>query len=257
MKKKIFTYFISLSIIFFFLLSGCGGSQEAGKPAEQKPAAQQEQSQPAEAAVEETEAADMSNGSEEETQAEDPIEAEEPEEAVKPAEMPEMGDRLAKAFNDLMASGKYYMKYRMNVDGESIDAEIAYDDDNFATKTVTGGIKSHMIIKDQKMYMIDPDARTVMIMSSADFEEDEEDLDYSGLVFIQDGQGDFLGQTLPYEEYSEDGTLVKYFFKGKELVGMEMNIDGMIQVLEIFELSGNIPAGMFDIPKDYEQLNME
>ena len=249
--KKVFTVFVSLSIILFFLLSGCGGSQETGKTAEQKSAAQQGQSQAAEPPAEEQEA---SNGSEEEAQAE---EAEEPEEPEESATMPEMGDRLAKAYKDLMASGKYYMKYRMTADGESIDAEIAYNGDDFATKTVVGGTENRMIIKDKKMYMIDHDTKTVMIMSSADFEEEEEDIDYAGLVFVKDGQGDFLGQTLPYEEYSEDGTLVKYFFQGNKLVGMEMNIDGMIQVLEIFELSGNIPAGMFDIPKDYEQLNME
>jgi len=245
--KKVFTVFVSLSIILFFLLSGCGGSQETGKTAEQKSAAQQGQSQAAEPPAEEQEA---SNGSEEEAQAE---EAEEPEES---ATMPEMGDRLAKAYKDLMASGKYYMKYRMTADGESIDAEIAYNGDDFATKTVVGGTENRMIIKDKKMYMIDHDTKTVMIMSSADFEEEEEDIDYAGLVFVKDGQGDFLGQTLPYEEYSEDGTLVKYFFQGNKLVGMEMNIDGMIQVLEIFELSGNIPSGMFDIPKDYEQQNI-
>ncbi|NLO97115.1 MAG: hypothetical protein GX091_03425 [Peptococcaceae bacterium] len=239
MKRKIFIGFISLSVILFLLLSGCGGSKETGKSTEQKDIAKQEQSQPTQSPDEENKTPDQAKGSEK----------------VQSEEMSQMGDRLATTYKDLMASGKYYMKYRMTANGETIEAEIAYKGDDFATKTVMDGIENRMVVKDQKMYLIDSETKTVTIMSSDPIEE-EEDVNYAGLVFVKEGKEDFLGQTLPYEEYSEDGFLVKYFFQGNKLVGMEITDEESTQVLEILELSDNIPPIMFDIPADYEQQNI-
>jgi len=252
MKRKIIRGFISLSVILCFLLSGCAGNQDTLKPADQG-TTQQEPSPPAAPSTEEKEAQIPSNESEEPTQEN----SDSPEDSNEPIIIPEaVGDRLAKTYSDMMASGKYFMKYRMNTDGETITAEIAYNGDDIATKTVASGIETRMVIKDNKLYMIDSSTRTGMVMSSEDYEGEEDDVDYAGLVFVKDGQGNFLGQTLPYEEYSVDGTIIKYFFEGKKLAGMEMNYEGMIQVLEILELSKSIPSDMFDIPKDYEKRNL-
>lgn len=242
MKTKPLFWLLSLSLILCLALSGCGGSQDATKPTDQKDTVQkdtvqQDSAQPATPPVTDDEKTT-------------------PEPAKEPSSDSDvLGDRLGKTYTDMMASGKYYMKYRMTTDGKNVETEMATNGDDFATKTFADGIEVHMIIKDNKLYMINPAEKMVTIMNSAD-QGPEQDIDYSGLTFVREGKGDFLGKTLPYEEYSADGGTTKYFFDGKKLVGMESNYEDITLVMEILELSEKIPSGLFEIPTDYVQQNL-
>ncbi|AGA67767.1 hypothetical protein Desdi_0213 [Desulfitobacterium dichloroeliminans LMG P-21439] len=242
MKRKTFSWLLTLSLVLCLILSGCGGSQDATKPADQGSAVQQDSSPPATPPV---------------TEGNDTPEPSDPKETVdEPSSLSdEIGDRLAKTYTDMMASDKYFMKYRMTTDGESIETEMAYMGDDLATRTLVNGVESRMIIKDNKVYMIDPVEKIIMIINSDDYEQEEE-IDYAGLAYVGEGKGDFLGETFHYEEYSADGGTTKYFFDGKKLVGIESSYEDMNIAMEVLELSKKIPADLFEIPQDYEQQNL-
>lgn len=240
MNKRKLPLFLTLTFIVCLTISGCGSSQGAtpavdqGTPAKQDSAITPEVKKPAEPSASQTE----------------------PQPQASTAKPDEMSDRLAKAYTDMMEKDKYFMKYRttIEIEGESAETliEVAYDGDDYAMKTMTDGIESHMILKEKKLYMIDHVEKMVLIINSDDYDEDM-DIETEGLTFISDGTKDFLGKSYPYEEYSvADGT-INYFFEGKKLVGMIIDVEGLVQVLEILEMSENYPAGIFTIPADYEQ----
>lgn len=238
MKRKTIFCLLALALAFCLALSGCGGdSKESTKPADPQTPAQQGSSQPAAPPA---------------TNEKDPKPGKESTPGTEG-----MGDRLAKAYSDILDGDKYYMKTRVHVDGQFSDTETANDGDNFATRVLAQGVENRFVTKGNTMYVIDSASRTVTIMSNEENGDgDAEDIDYGGLAFVKEGQRDFLGKTLPYEEYSEDGLTVTYFFQGKALAGIETNVEDNILRMEVLELSKNIPSGIFDIPKDYQQMDM-
>lgn len=179
----------------------------------------------------------------------------------KSPEIPEgMGDRLADTYTRMMESEKYFIKYRTTIEimeGQEAEAimEIAVNGDDTVIKSSMAEGESHMIIKDNKTYLIDHNQKTITIMESTDMEDMEEtDIDMDDQVYLEDGQGDFLGKTLPYEEYTTDSGSMRYYFDGEKLAGMEIFIDEeMTQIWEIIEFKNSYPADMFTIPDNYEQ----
>jgi hypothetical protein len=234
MSKKLILLF-SLIFLVGMLLSGCGGGQPADKPAEKS----------------DTPATS-------ETAKEDPA-GESAEEAAKEAansnDIEDMGDRLAKVYTDMMQSGKYYMKYRaiFEMEGQKEEAqmEVAVNGEDSAVKSSMSAGESHMVFKDNKSYLIDHNAKTIMVMEAAEIEDKDAGIDTDGLTYKDNGQEDFLGKTLPYEEYSIDDGSIKYFFDGKKLAGMKIVAEEMTQILEVLEISEKYPAEMFTIPADY------
>lgn len=168
------------------------------------------------------------------------------------------GDRLAKAYTDILKGNRYFMKYRttMDMDGQKTEAqvEMAVDGDVTAMKTILPGVESNMIQKEDKIYMVDHNTKTVMVMTAATAPDMEDPDQYSaGITYAGSGTGDFLGKSLPYEEYAVETGTIKYFFDGKTLAGMIFHTQAGDQVMEILEISDKVPADMFVIPEGYTQ----
>jgi hypothetical protein len=239
MPKKLILLF-SLIFLVGMLLSGCGGSQPADKPTEKSDTPATSESAKTDPAGESAEEA--------------------AKETANSNDIGDMGDRLAKVYTDMMQSGKYYMKYRavfeMQGQKEEAQMEVAVNGEDSAVKSSMSAGESHMVFKDNKSYLIDHSAKTIMVMESAEIEDKDAGIDTDGLTYKDSGQEDFLGKTLPYEEYSIDDGSIKYFFDGKKLAGMKVIAEEMTQILEVIEISDKCPAEMFSIPESYQKQEM-
>lgn len=226
--KKCVSIILILILAFTLTLTGCGGS---GGSAEDTSAdtAQSEHTDKAEAADAATDG---------------------------------MGDLLSAAYVDIMKGDKYLMKYKatLDMDGQpmEVEATIAVSGDATAMQSTGNGFETSMITKDGKIYMIDHANKMVTSMAEptqdqeAAAQQEAETIGMEGLKYIGTGEEDGL----VYEEYSTtDGTL-KYYFDGKELKRISATIGGVETVMDILELSDKVPADMFEVPADYQMVEM-
>jgi hypothetical protein len=223
--KKIL-YFLLILTLTAAMMAGCGdssGSSDAGQP----DAAQAEQSS------ENTEAA----------------------ETTKIADTEGLGDLLSSTYVDMMKSKEYMMKYKTTMDfnGQTTEMEntMAVSGNKTAIISNGGGLDSTIIMKDDKVYMVDHASKTVM--SWAQTQNDaQETFDVEGITYLGNGKE----EGLVYEEYSAEGTNMKYYFDGKKLVKIAATISGQTMVMEIIEISDKVPASMFEIPAGYQVTEM-
>lgn len=220
--KKILILLLVLLLVPAMVLTGCGGSEDTPK-AEQPADAEEEQ-------IEET-----SEG------------------------MEGMGDLLSAAYVDMMKANKYLMSYKatMEYEGQSMvtEATVAVDGDDMAINSKGGGIESNMIFKGDKVYMIDHASKTITsFVQSQDMvgQMDTGTIDTEGINYLGTGKEDGL----VYEEYATLNGSMKYYFDGKELVKISIDSDDGTMVMEILEMSDDVPASMFEIPTGYQQLEM-
>jgi len=171
-----------------------------------------------------------------------------------------LGDKLAGAYFAMAEKGTYFMKSKMTVDmeGQSVafDSSVAVSGDDMAVATAGDGMDSLIIFKDGKTYMVDHLTKTVTVMQGVDSQSQSQDLafDTDGITFVDSGKEDGL----VYEEYSSpDGSTSKYYFSGKELVKIKMSYSyGGTSEVEILEMTDKIPAGAFDLPSGYQQVEL-
>jgi len=157
----------------------------------------------------------------------------------------------------MISGDSYYMKYRSSqeYEGEKADAilELAVNGDDIAMITDTQGVSMHMIFKENKVYMVNHEGKSVMVMPSDLSQNDGADpFPKSEFVFKGAGTGELFGTPRPYEEYGTDAGDVRFYFDGSKLAGFESSFEGMTVQMEILEISKDIPSGMFDIPDGYE-----
>jgi hypothetical protein len=143
------------------------------------------------------------------------------------------------------------MPYGIGID---MTCEIAKQGDMIAMSFEEYGMR--MIIKDNKSYTVMDSMETVIVTdSTGDVWLDAFIPETTDLVHIGTGSGTLFGRVLSYEAYSEGANTnaeTRFYMDGETLVGIQDVEDEIVSMsLEIFELSENIPAGMFDIPSDY------
>lgn len=227
MKRSV-SILLVLLLAVAMLLSGCGGS---GGSAEESAASDNAQSDEA-ASADQEKAEAATEG---------------------------MGDLLSSTYVDMMKGDEYLMKYKatMEFDGQSteMEATIAESGDKMSMISTGGGYTSKMVIKDGKTYMIDDASKTVTSMATPPDEgmaENSGEIDTSGITYLGTGNEDGL----VYEEYTTDAGGLKYYFDGKDLVRIKMTTEQGEMVMDIEELSNDVPASMFDIPSDYQIISM-
>ena len=170
----------------------------------------------------------------------------------------ELGDLLSGAYVDMMKNDEYLMKYMATIDFEGqameVEATIAVSGDDSAMISKTNGMESTMIFKDDTTYMIDHASKTVTKWIQPEMEETGtiEDIEAGDLTYVGSGEEDGL----VYEEYSTGDGSVKYYFDGKDLVKMSTIVAGETMVMEILEMSNNVPSSMFEIPSGYQIIEM-
>ncbi|MDD3168606.1 MAG: hypothetical protein PHC91_03960 [Eubacteriales bacterium] len=192
-----------------------------------------------------------------EAEVQDVVEEEQSEEIAEGQEG--MGDLLSAAYVDMMKENKYLMSYKatMEYEGQSteMEATVAVIGEDMSITSKGEGIESSMIIKGDKIYMIDHAGKTVTsFMQSQDMVDqmDTGAIDAEGINYIGTGKEDGL----VFEEYATLNGSMKYFFDGKDLVKIAVDSDDGTMVMEILEMSSDVPAGMFEIPAGYQQIGM-
>jgi hypothetical protein len=168
--------------------------------------------------------------------------------------------RLSQPYVDIMTSGTFFMKYRVNqeVSGTIIDAsgEMAVDGENLAMVTEVMGMQITIIIKDGTSYMLDHTNKTALSMGSGALPTQQENEMPHEFTYKGSGTGDLKGTTYPYEEYTTESGSIKFFFDGTRLAGFEIVFGDHTIQYEVSEFSGTVPEGMFEIPADYTVTEM-
>jgi hypothetical protein len=174
----------------------------------------------------------------------------------------ELGDEVMDFINN-MATGSFYFDFELYTDAESSGEEgygsIAVDGDKIAMVVTAeeSGVEMTMgvIVKDGKTYLISVDDEYVLATEGSEFDLTEEfvDLDFDGVVFEGRGEGEVNGVTLPYEEYSEDGSDTVRFYLSDGMVYAIESYDGDITSTMIIEnFTTDVDADYFEIPEDFE-----
>lgn len=227
--KKIFLLLAILALVFAMTMTGCGGSESTS-----------EGDQPESAQSESGDAAEEDGQSEE-------------------AGTEGMGNLLSGAYVDMMKGKEYLMTYKatMEYDGQSMEVEatIAVRGEDSAMTSKGEGFETAMLFKDNKTYMIDHASKTVTSWSETGGYVDEMEtgaFEADEMVYLGSGTEDGL----VYEEYSTADGTVRYYFDGKDLVKIKTVIEGQEMVMDIIELSNDVPGDMFEIPAGYQMIEM-
>lgn len=224
--KEIRALLLTVLLLSSMLFTGCGGSDSGSAAGQGEPAGETEEKAAADTAEADTKG---------------------------------MGDLLSAAYVDLMKSNEYLMEYKFTMDygGQTVEVEstLAKKGDVMAVTSDMSGVESTMIFKEDKMYMVDHNSKTVTVMAQTEeaaASMESGSVDMEGVTYLGTGKEDGL----VYEEYSTDGGNIKYYFSGKDLVKIAFAVDGQTMMMEILELSKDVPAGMFEIPSGYQVIEM-
>jgi hypothetical protein len=84
-----------------------------------------------------------------------------------------------------------------------------------------------------------------------------EELSDDDMTFAKQSEVVVDGETLICEEYtiSSDET-VKYYFKDKALVRIDIVSGSYTQTMKINEIKGTVDSELFEIPSNYQQMSM-
>ena len=201
---------------------------------------------------------EASNQSEDSSQEEESSESE----TSAPSLVEELSARYIKLFDDK----RFYLKFRSEEEenGEKItvEAEMAMQDDKTAVRVMSDGMLMRFVVTRDQVYMIVDEQKIMMVSAQTqDYNFAEMIPDTVEMQYTSSGTDEFKGRMLPYEEYrkqSADATVACYFFAGNDLVGIRsISSDGTVSDIEILEMNESIPPQMFEIPNDYEIINMD
>jgi len=175
-----------------------------------------------------------------------------------PADSENLGAKLSTVYADMMKNNKYLMKYKMTskLEGQSmeIEATVAVSGDNSAMTSIANGMKTSIISKGNKTYMVDHSEKTILEMPQGNAAEDAKDneIETDGLTYMSSGVEDGL----TYEKYSTTDGILKYYFDGKKLVKITFESQGQTMVMNIIEMSNNVSDSMFELPANYAKTTL-
>jgi hypothetical protein len=163
-----------------------------------------------------------------------------------------------------MMDGTFSYDYTMTSEGSEGKTEgkgsMAVDGDKMgmATEMTVEGqnVKSRIIVKDGVTYIVDDVNKYIMKAQGGMNPTEGMMTDYSGIVKTGEGTGEINGKTLPYEEYAESdtGAIVRYYLDGGQVYGIESEYEGYKTVMIITNPSNSVPAGAFDLPEGYTDM---
>lgn len=249
--KKLMSYALIVLLISVFSL-GCGKTTE---PTQTAPAVSTQNMESAQNAQNTQKPESTQNA--ENTQSSPNTQQVTP--AAKPPEGAEkLGPKLSALYVGMLKNNKYLMKYKMtsNFEGESMEVEatVAVSGENEAVTSVAEGIKTTIIIKGDKTYMINHTEKMIMEMPQNAELEDEmsNELETDGLTYVSSG----VEGGLAYEQYSSTEGTEKYYFDGNKLVKIVFEVEGDPFVMEILEMSDKVPDSLFEIPSGYQKTTL-
>lgn len=175
-----------------------------------------------------------------------------------PEELPDalMGTKTLAYFQKYASGGAYTTEMKMEMDGMTSVTLSAYDGESVYTESEVDGMKSITIMKDDFMYVLDPASKTCMKMSAQTGEMQELFADEAENYEIAVTTGDIEvnGKSCFYEEFTVEGSSVKYCFDGDDLKYMLMGTEGQEVVIEILRMEAGVAKSLFEIPDDYTMM---
>jgi len=166
-------------------------------------------------------------------------------------------DMVAGDIFKIFESGTYHMKMRMSVGGNSMTTEQYFKNAMMASINEAGGMTTRAIYKDGKSYTIMDAEKMVMVMSIPQGTDSQSGkVETSKMNYTGSGTAEFAGKTHKYDEYTIGGGKTQFFVDGGSLIGMRsITAEGTIDV-EILAFDNNVPDSIFEIPADYEVMDM-
>ncbi len=173
-----------------------------------------------------------------------------------------LGTKTGKFYSRFM-DGKMYMEYEMEMEGSTIRAISATLGDKVYSESIMDGISSGSSIMDgEDIYIVDHNSKMVIKMSAAlnaDAQTiagsivEESDVDMNELV---KGEMEIDGKTYETEEWVIEDARSIMCFDGDELKYMVSEMEGEQFIIKVIEVSGNVDEDLFEIPSDYQMLEM-
>ena len=167
------------------------------------------------------------------------------------------GTKTLAYFQKYASSGAYTTEMKMDVEGMTSVTLSAYDGGNVYTESEVDGMKSITILKDGAMYVLDPASKICMKMATQTgemqdlFAEEAENYETA----VTTGNLDVNGKNCFYEEFTVEGSSVKYCFDGDDLKYMLMDAEGQEVVIEILRMEAGVDKALFEIPGDYTMMD--
>ena len=180
---------------------------------------------------------------------------------VKPEEVEKQNEEIfSTVLIEMMKSKHYTMMMNTIVDSEgkemAVQTTTVVADGQTAVTMEAEGLSMTTIIKDNKAYAIMHDQKMIIMapIPTAVEEPGLDEIDFDKLEYLGKGKGMFLGNERSYEEYKVDTGIVRYYFDGKELDGMEVIADEGSAIMDIQFFSNEVDMSIFELPKDYMQI---
>lgn len=167
----------------------------------------------------------------------------------------ELGGLLSSTYAQLMRSGRYLMHYRGAVTAEGVTMEmectLAVDGDTISNTMTTEGMTARTLYLEDTVYSIDDASKTYRKL---DIPRDDFDSSFDAeLEYVGKGSATVNGREMDYEEYRiEDGTL-RFYFDGKTLYAIVTQTEDGEAIMEILELSDQVPDDMLTLPVGYTE----
>lgn len=191
------------------------------------------------------------------------------------------GEVKSKVLLDMMNAKEYTTEIKMITrsgqnESESLITTVVSGDKVYSS-TESGPMTMRYIEKEDKLYQIMDDTKTIIVLNR--YEEDDGEIDftsqnlvYDDLEYVGKGTEEFLGKQMPYEEYNIELGSVKYYIDGDKLDGMEVLIDmkkligdelddeelaGMVDEessikMKILSFEKKADSSLFELPEGYE-----
>lgn len=180
-----------------------------------------------------------------------------------PEEEPEEDEPLrSEAVAKQLVSGVYYLDGTSIIEIEGLRLEnavtVAVDKGNSSVKTtseMSGALTTMRVITlDGTTWLVNDTTKSCMKVNPEDMSGGF-DTDFSHLTFEERGEGPFDGETMPYEQYDQQGDTIRFFFDADgRLYGMTRTIEDeqlAEMTLKIRAISGNVPAKTIALPEGY------
>lgn len=157
-------------------------------------------------------------------------------------------------------TGDYMMRliFHMTVDGSQVSSEVVVAQRNgeLAYQMEYENALVRLVQADGTFYMVDDNQKMAMNMAVIG-------LDLSAMMPSHvattsptgSGTGEVMGKTLPYEEYSENGMVIRYYYDGITPAYITGESQNESFIYEIVEFSTTVPDSLYGIPSDYTIIN--
>ncbi len=181
--------------------------------------------------------------------------------APTPTPIPDERENLSKMYLDILGSNTYFMKAKIKTDTGIADFSVSVNGENIAQETYVDGVISSTVKKDGITYIVDHTSQMVITTASdvalSASNMAGEPIIVNGATLQTTATGDFIGESLYYEEYkTADENVLRFFFRDNALAGIECIKKGISVSYIIEEISENYREQMHVFPENYQILDM-